>query len=335
MNPFKSAKIIGENIDPAVYIRQEANRGDKDYIMSRGELMEFAQCPHRWINGYRDGESKSTEWGELIDCLVLQPESFARRFAVAPTVYPCEPTKADPRKEKPWNLNSTHCKEWQASAEKNGFTVIKSEKKAEADTALKTLMADEHLAELISCSRKQVFVMAEYFDEETGFTIAVKALLDLVPDQNHRRFGKTLADFKTSLTANPEAWPKLCYQHHYHVQAALYLDAYVKATGEDRVDWLHAIQENFPPYETCGSHIAGDLVDLGRFAYVQALRNYTQCLASNYWPRYSERPGNIIEGFPTANVQDWMIKPEKVWRPLPELKPITTRLVDLDLTRAN
>lgn len=336
MNPFKTAKIVGENIEPAVYLRQDAKRGDKDYIMSRSELMEFAQCPHRWINGYKeDGETKSTEWGNLIDCLVLQPDAFARRFAVAPAMYPCEPTKKDPRTEKPWNRNATYCWDWQDVQEKNGFTVIKADQKSEAEAAIKTLLADEHLAELISCSRKQVFVMAEYFDEATRLTIVCKALLDIVPNPTNRRFGKCLADFKTSLTADPARWPSICFNHHYDAQSALHMDAYVKATGEDRTDWLHAIQENFSPYETGRCLLSAEFVDMGRMKYVQALRLYAHCLASNEWPGYCDGIGQIMDGFPLVEPLPWMIKPETVWRPLPELRPITTQLAELDLAQTN
>lgn len=322
MNPFKSAKIIGDNIDPAVYTRQDAKRGDKDYIMSRSELMEFSQCPHRWISGYReDSETKSTEWGNLIDCLVLQPDAFARRFAVTPAMYPCEPTKRDPRTEKPWNRNANHCSDWEADAEKNGFTVIKAERRADADTAVKALMADEHLAELISCSRKQVFVMAEYHDRETGLIIPVKALLDLVPDPAHPRFGRTLADFKTSHTADPARWPSICYNSNYDAQGALHMDAYVKATGEDRTDWIHAIQENFPPYETGRCLLSAEFVDRGRMKYVQALKSYARCLATNEWPGYCDGLGQIMDGFPLVKPLPWMMTMENVWREPARIKP--------------
>lgn len=330
MNPFKTAKIVGENIEPAVYLRQDAKRGDKDYIMSRSELMEFAQCPHRWINGYKeDGETKSTEWGNLIDCLALQPERFEERFTVAPESYSDGKTGV----MKPWNWNANFCKEWRE--QQGEATVIKSETKAEADIAIKTLMADEHLAELISCSRKQVFVMAEYSDEATGLTIPVKALLDLVPDPKSRRFGKCLSDFKTSLTADPARWPSICFNHHYDAQSALHMDAYVKATGEDRTDWLHAIQENFSPYETGRCLLSAEFVDMGRMKYVQALRLYAHCLASNEWPGYCDGIGQIMDGFPLVEPLPWMIKPETVWRPLPELRPITTQLAELDLAQSN
>lgn len=104
-NPLVNAKIVGAGISNEVYRRQDAKRGDLEFVMSRGELCEFARCPHRWINGYKEDDTESTEWGTLIDCLAMTPKSFNDCFAVTPATYP----GSKPGEEKPWNWNANQC----------------------------------------------------------------------------------------------------------------------------------------------------------------------------------------------------------------------------------
>jgi hypothetical protein len=96
-----------------------------------------------------------------------------------------------------------------------------------------------------------------------------------------------------------------------HVQAALYLDLYTRATGEDRTDFLHAISESEPPYEpgrallTAGSQF--DFVEEGRRVYVDALRFYCRCVKSGKWPGYADMAENSIHGWPICQPEAWMI----------------------------
>ena len=71
---FKNAKIVGSNVPQPDYRKQPegAVRGDPRWIMSRGELKDFALCPHKWIkNAMAHDESESTKWGNMLDCAVF------------------------------------------------------------------------------------------------------------------------------------------------------------------------------------------------------------------------------------------------------------------------
>ena len=81
-----NAKIIGDNVAYEDYSRQETgmSRGNPAFIMSRGEIVNFASNPARWLAGYRkeQAETDSTKWGSMIDCLLTSPEKFEAMFAV-------------------------------------------------------------------------------------------------------------------------------------------------------------------------------------------------------------------------------------------------------------
>jgi hypothetical protein len=56
--------------------------------MSRSELVEFYECPAKWILGpHGDDSTPSMDFGSLVDCLVTQPERFDDLFAVCPETY--------------------------------------------------------------------------------------------------------------------------------------------------------------------------------------------------------------------------------------------------------
>ena len=54
-----NAKIIGENVSYESYSAQMPGigRGQKDFTMSRGEIVNFASNPARWLAGYREDQS--------------------------------------------------------------------------------------------------------------------------------------------------------------------------------------------------------------------------------------------------------------------------------------
>lgn len=275
--PLIDAKIVAKNVSNDVYFRQEAQRGDPRFVMSRGELMEFNRCPQRWLRGYESEESKATEWGSLIDCLALQESEFAGRFAVAPETY-----VNDKGEEKPWNWNANVCKEWRE--DQIGKEIVKSEKLTEAKNAVKMLYGNPTIAELLRCSEKQVMAIATYEDEETGISVPLKVLLDLVP--KGETYGKCLGDLKTATSAHPAVWARAVNEHNYHVQAAMYLDVYKAATGEDRTDWLHVVQESYPPWQAATWLLSSEFVELGRMKYLNALGKYCRCLKAGQWPGY-------------------------------------------------
>ena len=303
---FKNCKVIGDGISYEEYHRQTAKRGDNDYFMSRSELIEFSVCPAKWILGpHGDDSSKSTEWGSLIDCLLTQRDKFDSLFAVRPETYPDKKTS----EPKPFNMNSTWCKEWVES--QKGKIVIKPEIILEAESSVKAIQSDADVSELIKVSRKQVFVIGFWEDPATKLEIPVRILLDLVPPADHPTMGKWLADFKTARSGDPAAWARVVDDSGYDVQAALYSDIYTAATKEDRTDWVFAVQENVAPFHVVKPlmSITEEFLAWGRVKYQSALTFYCQCLAKNEWPSYSFDKNKLMFGLNKIEPQDlWTYK---------------------------
>ncbi len=273
-------------------------RGEPNFIMSRTELKRFAACPRRWLIGTERETSDAMDWGSLVDCVALTPKSFESVYAIAPETYPATPKKKDdPIEEKPWNWNAKHCQSWREDQEEIGKTVIKSGDASEAWKAVQRLRDEPFILAFLMASQTQVWVNVEWQDEETGIIVPVKCLLDLAPDPKSE-FGDTLGDLKTTANASYRAWCKQVHNEGWHVQAALYMDAYNVVTGLKYRNFEHIISENFAPYEPTHRPLSAEFLTLGRSEYQRQLQQYCQCLKNKSWPGYDTA---------MTDLESWMI----------------------------
>lgn len=301
-NPFTNSRVVAVQFDPEAYHKNEVPRGHSKFVMSRSELMEFATCPARWMSGYKDDDTKSTEWGTIMDVMFLDANRVSERLAVAPETYPDSKTGLP----KPWNWNATYCDEWRNK--RAGKVVVKHERHKDAEAALKALLADPDIAKIAYESAKQVYVVADYKDRATGITVQVKSLIDIVPFKDCTRFGKCLGDFKTCSDAEPRKYVRSINDYYYNVQAALNLDIYCAATGEDRCSFFNILQENFSPWQVGKRFISPTFIDLGRAKYTHALHLYCRCLSDGYWPGYEyDQLRPVIDGFQIAEPEVYML----------------------------
>jgi len=292
-NPLKNARIVSENTNDADYheVNRGRKRGDKDWVMTRSQLVAFHACPNKWITeaGGDEGEkSAAFRFGSLVDCLVLTPQFYGTRYAIAPGVISSKRVNA-------W-------KEFEANALESGRTAILAIEHSEAVECAGALLRD---FPLIASAKKQVWVTAEYHDKKTGVIVPVQVLLDLVPDAKGKD-AHALADLKTALSADPEGWSSVTKKYNYHVQAALYSDAYNAATEEDRTSWYHCVAESSFPYQTAGFRLADSFLEIGREKYVSALRDYAECIATGIWPGYELRC-QTLNGWMQIEPKAWML----------------------------
>lgn len=317
-NPLCGGKIVGAGIDPSVYHGQEKLRGEAEYVMSRSELIIFGQCPTRWLSGYKEEDTASTEWGTLIDGMALDSSKFVERFAVAPEKYPsagmqcptcgsitdskscrkCKQDRVPVEIEKPWDWNATWCSDWRENHQ--GMIIIKHDHYAKANEAIHRLMSDDDLKDLWKWSDSQVMVIAQYNDKDTGLTIPVKVLIDGVPTPGNK-YGKCLWDLKTAVNASAEGFAKAVYFNGYDVQAAMCLDAYTAAEAQDRTDFFFVVQENFEPWQHAKWIIPADWIEAGRLKYTTLLQRYARCLKSGHWPGFEDT------GFTRGKWENWGI----------------------------
>lgn len=312
-NPFRNGRVISTDTDPQVYRDSQGDeRGQVGHIMGSHELRDFWVCPHRWLNGWHSDDSTAKDWGLAVECLALQPERFKKQWAVKPETYPAPKDHAKVRSGElqpgdplDWNARAKPCADWER--EHKGKSLIKSDTYLDALAAVAVLMESPECGEYIGISVPQVFLMAEYADDETGVVVPVKCMLDMLPNPTHPAYGKTVGDLKTVENASLPAWQSAIKKYRHHWQAAMYLwICQVTPDVGERLDFRHICQESYFPYEVAPYLMTLEHLELGRVKVLAALKAYAQCLKEGKWPGYTWRMNTIIKGWgavePTQNL---------------------------------
>lgn len=358
---FQKAKIAGVNVCGQEYhrLKNGVKRGDPKFVMSPSALKAFARLPSRWIRGWEPPETKSLEWGNLVDCRTLTPELFHARYSVQPLTYldtkmvcpkcksqtdsktcrACGVERIATQIEIEWDNRSTHCSDWNAAQREQGKEVVTYDGLAECDKAVQRLFepmdGDDTIKRFYDASERQVLLTGEWHDEDTGLIIPVSALLDLVP-RGDSEFADNAGDFKSTVSAHPVYFKKQAFKYGYHIQAAFDLDLLNAATGQERTTWCFIIQENFAPYEPNRAIYGQDtgigepsFLDVGRMesfgGYRALLKLYCRCLKENKWPGYNSI-GMTVQGWCVLRPDMYQIGdvdnlPQLVKEPEPEQEP--------------
>ena len=309
MKPLQNGRIIKIDCTIKQYLDSKGGESGEPRILSRGDLCEIAMCPRRWKNGYKSPDLRlpSVEFGSLFDCLLLQPHKFKEYYLTAPPTYE---TKGE---TKTWTWKSSTCRNWRAEQEEKGFLVCAEDDLIECKSALAGLLNHPQMGpqteRLISESKHQVFVIAEYRDEATEMIVPVKCLTDIVPNPEDDEFGHSLVDLKTTRSAEHRCWTKSVFENDYHVQAAMNLDCHNAVPGDFQRDMFrHLIVENFKPWEPAGRWLTQEYIDLGRQKYLGALRTYCRCVADQKWPSYSDPMAIDDAGYDSCSPLPYMVQ---------------------------
>lgn len=319
---FQNCKVIGADVDPAAYHRQDAQRGSPEFAMSPSAIKAFLQNPRRWVLGYNSPDSASKAWGNVMDTMVTSPDTFHDRYVVRPETY-AAPADHDKVKKGEitagaplaWNSNAKVCKEWD-KANLRGREPISNEDYTAATEAYNRLLADETIGRIIAESARQVLVVGEVVIN--GVVIPVRCLIDLAPSADGE-FPSCLGDLKTSRNASRRSFGRFAYEMGYHIQGAFNLDLFNAATGQQRDTWLMVVQESYRPFETARHILSQRYLNLGRMQYAAALERYAQCLSlpRMQWPGYNDHP-EAVQGWSTLEPEAWMENVETFAQPIAE-----------------
>ena len=309
--PLSNGRIIKTDCAISEYLAKGEEGGPR--ILSRSDLCAITDCPSKWHKLELSGEepedrsTRSTEFGSLVDCLLLQPHKFAEYYTMPPATY-----INSKKQEAEWTWKSSTCREWRDEQESLGKLVCADKERETAQAAVDWLLLDKRHGEqtkrLVEHSVKQVFVIADYTDADTGIVVPVKILTDMLPDQDDPEFGKSVFDLKTGVSAHPRAWRRAVFDGDYHVQGAMGLDIINTLPGQDRCDFRHLIVENKPPFEPAYRFLTTEYVAAGRLKYFTALKTYCRCVASGEWPSYRDESAMVLpDGYEACDLEPWMV----------------------------
>lgn len=151
----------------------------------------------------------------------------------------------------------------------------------EAD-ALAGIVREIHAHPTASRMLKNATFEQSLFAEDNG--IMRKCRPDVLPSG-----GTVLPDLKTCVSAHPDDFEKTIADYGYYRKAAYYLDM-CKMMDRPFKDFAFIAAEKTPPYCVAVYILDRSAVEFGRRLYRADLETYRQCVETNTWPGYSDKP---------------------------------------------
>ena len=242
------------------YYKLSATPQNPDGYVSKSLLWQVFResSPFKWKNGKTKKDiTPATAFGSLVHTMAFQPDLFREEYAISE-----------------WDSFRTKAaQEWRDEQVAAGKTVVTEEQRRAAED-MSAIIADEIGLAIPGPCDYEVAVLS-------SLAHRVKGMIDIVPQDQ-----PCLADLKTtSAIPDEKGMVNLLLNRGYHWQAAMYLDLWNAATGDDRQDFHFLFIETEAPYETAWVKISEKMLDAGRMEYQHALMQWHQCVSTGIWPK--------------------------------------------------
>lgn len=227
-------------------------------------LETYSPLHAKWLRENPPTDTPALRIGRAAHALVLEPETFAERWVVAPDV---------DRRTKEGR------EEWEQFVRQSQGREILSPAEYEAIRAMATAIESQRLHKLVRAGRAEVVLIWD--DPDTA--LRCKARLDYL----HHERGLFVIDFKTTESAAEDAFAWSIQKYGYFSQAAFYCMGCEEIFGQTPgYTWLAA--EKAPPYAVAGYQIQSATLNAGTEFCRRALRHYRRCLDADDWPGYPD-----------------------------------------------
>ena len=252
---------IEKNLGKAYYMRS-ANHQNLDAPVSKSLLWDFHQSPYKWRHSTGKEVTKAMDLGTLIHSAILEPIIPLNEVAVV-SPYPDFRTKA--------------AQEWRDDQRAMG-KMIATDEDIRIASGCEQVFSEDYAERFGVDYSTEVAVFAEI-----GAT-KIKGMIDIVPDGLD-----LLVDLKTtSLIGTTFNIMQNILKWGYHWQAALYLDLWNAASGDNRNRFVFCFIEPKEPYETAWVELSPAFIELGRAGYMNALAQWQSCVSTDHWPKQHE-----------------------------------------------
>lgn len=246
--------------------------------ISKSCLDKVARSPLHYYAHYLDPNrvkeppTKAMIVGSAVHGAVLEPESFASAYVVAPDV------------NKRTNAGKAEYEAFCAEAAANGATVLDEGDYRQCVAIARAVRAHPYAAGLLKAGKAEQSFFAT--DPDTG--ALVKCRPDFLPES-----GIGIVDLKTCEDASPAGFGKSAANFRYYVQAAWYLDVMRAIYGEAPESFIFIAVEKAPPYAVAIYYCDEHHIALGREKARRELARIVECQAAGVWPDYGHEPMSL------------------------------------------
>ena len=250
-------------------------------LVSSTAIGRFIKSPAHykaWLDGSTGEESSAPlDFGRGFHCAALEPDVFARKYAVEPDFGSCRKNDADGTTTEQGKENKARRDTWRSQ---NAFAALISADDWVAMSGMAKSIREHPIAgELISCGEAELTAL--WTDEETGLRCKARA-------DYYRRDLRTIIDIKTTTDASPHEFERSVAKWGYHRQRALYGDGFA-ACGAPVDNFVFLVVEKTPPYAVGLYVLDLEGVVRGRESVRAAMTSLADCLRADVWPAYSPK----------------------------------------------
>lgn len=238
-----------------------------------------------WAEGGEEKARKTWDFGRAAHAYVLEPATFAERYAVAPPGAPKRPREEWRHAKKPSFSTLDAFAFWDEFDDRNrgklALSAADYQKIQDMRAALDDVDMVGDLPGLI-IAEGEAEVSMRWVDEVTGLRCRSR------PDWWHRR-RRFFMDYKTCVDASPRGFGSAVTSFDYHVAHCHYAEG--ARTLQVPVDnYLFLCQEKEPPYVAAIYHIDAAAEERGQMLRIAAMDRMAACMRSGKFPGYSYDP---------------------------------------------
>jgi hypothetical protein len=251
----------------------------KNTYISKSGLVRLKESPDHYRNGEPFVETPEVVFGRMYHCFLLQPEKFKTDYYVFDDSIVCGALEAKGVKKpratndyKIWYEGEMSFADGKILIEKDTFDRM---------TGMKDKLMQHPYANMLLTRGVPEQGMIGELETESGM-IGVKFIPDLRNDVK-----RICIEFKTTVRASKDDFPKEVANYDYHIQAALYADLLELYYNDKRpVQFIFIAQEKRKPYAFNIFEAGPQFIAQGRYEYEMLLQLYKYCMENNKWPGY-------------------------------------------------
>lgn len=230
----------------------------------------------RWLDGAEDKPTPALILGSALHCAALEPERFAREYAIQPDFGDCRFKEAKAERDR-----------WRAA--NDGKTPLDTADGAAIAGMIASIRNHPKAGPLLTSGTPELTML--WTDPETG--LRCKGRADFFAPQF-----RTAIDIKTTEDARPPAFAKSVANYGYHRQAAFYSNGF-EAVGAPIDLFVFVAVEKVEPYLVKVHTLDGDALALGEASIRRDLLAMRSCIESREFVGYDPEI-NIISLPPWA-----------------------------------
>lgn len=262
-------EMIDKRRDPEIvdYHDIVAAKLEKDGV-SYSALKRFRQSPMSYIDYLTTPfvQTPAMVLGDVLDVIVTTPEKFEELFFIVPEDF----AKRSNEAKALYSLYMDMA---------DGKTLIDNDTFQTALNMTESVYRNEDSRFYLDrMAQSQVWVNFKH--RETG--LKVRGILDWVSEEEPTDHMQFIVDFKTTVSAAPEDWPRQVAKYWYNGQIGLYTMAY-KYNKWQFPDFIHVCIESSEPYNVNCFRSDPGMVKEAQEEVHNTLMAFKYCFDNNLW----------------------------------------------------